>query len=442
MKKILVTALGLFTVTAADTYAQGVSGMVSNIAQEKQFSANVYLELEHDDNIRKTNTNEESDIQQLVGVAINYTYISKALDMGIGYALTHEEYADDSFEGKTRLEGNARVQISTNPARYSWLIQHDQSIGNSNNRNADTPNNLEQRSVLTTGPNVNLQLSRVDTLSATFRYVDVRFDEQSNNDTQREQAQLSWNHLLSPRSNVGLTASYVEVEGDTPASGYNQQKFGLTYVSQIKYGSYSLSGGQTKLERDVTGIEDTDGSYYSASFNTTWSGSSLGFSANRDVTDSSIGLSQSFSAGSGFQNGDTNFDNIDIVTRTRYQIFYNRRNVDGRLGMSAQLARDEQSFDTLLTDQESQSASIAFDYALSQNLNTSVSYRYEKNKYLDEPLLGEDKAQVVSLGLDHSVGQQWSFSYSISYDERENSIDVNRDYQSLRTAVRVNYQFR
>jgi hypothetical protein len=442
MKKILVTALGIFTVTAADTYAQGVSGMVNNIAQEKQFSANAYLELEYDDNIRKTKTNEESDIQELVGVAINYSYVSRSLDMGLGYELTHEEYADDSFEGKTRLQGNARVQISTNPARYSWLIQHDQSIANTNNRNADTPNNLDMRSVFTTGPNVNLQPSPVDTLSAVFRYVDVRFDEQSDNDTQREQAQLSWNHLLSPRSTVGLSVSYVEVEGDTPTSGYNQQKFGVNYNSQIKYGSYSLSGGTTSLERDVDGIDDVDGSYYSASFNTTWSGSSLGFSANRDVTDSSIGLSQNFSAGSGFQNGDTNFDAIDIVTRTRYQIFYTRRNVDGRLGMSVQLAHDEEDFDTLLTDQESQSGSIAFDYALSQNMNTSIGFRYEKNKFLDEPLLGEDETQEISLELDHTVGQQWGFTYSIVHDDRENNVDAGREYQSLRAAVRVNYQLR
>lgn len=426
----------------ADTYAQSVAETINNITQENQFTANTYLELEYDDNIAKVHDNEESDLKELIGVGISYTYASKSLDMGLGYQLTHEEYEDNSFEGKTRLEGNARVQISSNPARYSWLIQHDQSITNSNNRNADTPNNLDQRSILTTGPNVNLQLSPVDTVSAELRYVDVRFDEQSNNDTQRKQAQISWSHLLSARNSLGLTGSYVDVEGDLSSSGYAQSRIGLNYSSQIKYGGYSLQGGQSKLKRDVAGIEDVDGSYYSFNFNTAWGGGSLGLAFNRDITDSSIGLSQNFTANSGFESGDTNFDNIDIVTRTRYQVFYNRQNPDGRLGVSLLLAFDDEDFDTLLTDQKSQLASVSVDYAVSQNLRTSIGYRYDKSKFIDEPLLGEDKNHTLSLEMDHIVGERWNFIYSISRSERKNSVDPMREYESLRAAIRVNYRLR
>jgi hypothetical protein len=446
MKKITIVFYSLLVCSNGNVKAQDISQAIENLSQENQLSASVYLDLEHDDNIRKTKNNKESDLKEQVGVNVAYGYNSTALDLKLDYGLSHEVYQDESFDGKTRLQGYSSAKISTNPARYAWLVSHDQSIANVNNRNANTPDNLDQRSILTTGPDLYLQLSPVDILSGSLRYVDVQYDEQDKSDSQRNQAQLSWNHRLNSLDKVGVNARYTDADGDGRDSSYSQEHIGVTYSGQMKYGSYYLEFGDSSLKRDQDGFKDVDGNYYKANFNTSWDANRLGFSYNQDITDSSIGLSQNYNARSvdqqDFNNGDTNFDDIDIVTRTRYQAIYRRQNVDGRLGFSLALSQDEEDFETLLTDQKTQSIVVGFQYAIAQNLSSSINYRFENIEYLDEPLLGEDEISLITANINHRIGDEWSFKYGLSYGERNNDEDILREYEYLRTTFRVNYRFR
>lgn len=442
MKNIITVPFCLMAMTGLDAYAQGVSEVASNLAQEKQLGIAVFLALDHDDNITKQDTNKVSDIREVVGANVNYAYTSRVLDLGLDYELTHEEYEDSTFQSKSRLQGGGRAQVSTNPARYSWLFQHDQSIANSNSRNADTPDNLIQRSVFTTGPNLNLRISPVDSLSGSLRFIDVRFDEQGDNDTKHNKAQINWSHQLNTRNNIGIVTSYVEVKGDALNSDYKQEKVGLLYGSKQKYSTYALEAGVTSVKRDLSGADDVDGEYFRVNFNSGWEGNEIGVSFDRDITDTSIGLSQNFEVDSGFDSGDTNFDAFDIITRSRYQFYYNRRNADGRVGASLLLNHDEEKYETLINDKKTYKIAVSVDYAIAQNLVFTSSYLYEIHDYIDEPLLGEDDKTQVSIKLDHSISDTWSFGYSLHYFERANSETSLRDFKSIRALFRVNYQIR
>ena len=402
----------------------------------------VYAELESDDNIRKENTNEKSDLKQTVGVDVGLDYQSRAITLGMQYGLTHEEYQQNSYDGKTRLEGFLSAMFSSNPERYSWVFQHQQTIANISSLGANTSDNTEQRSTFTTGPNINLNLSPVDVLTASARYIDTSFDQSGGNDSQRNQAQLSLQHRLNQFNSVGLNASYTDVEAEQRDDGYKQQQLGLTYNSQLKYGQYSLEVGGSKLERNAANVKDVNGAYGNISYSASSAGQSFGASFNHDITDSSIGLSLDVDPASDFQSGDTNFNDFDVVTRDRYQLYYTRTNVDGRINASLTLAHDEEDYEILLQDQKSSSVDVGFNYKLGENLSTFLNVGYEQTEFIDLPQLGEDTQQQITIGLNHSIRNEWRLSYAFHYDERQNNDVATREYTSMGGSFRVNYQFR
>lgn len=409
---------------------------------ENGYTLDAFLGLEYDDNVRPNSDNDESDLKQLIGVGVGYQYESRVFDIDLQYRISHESYQDNSYPGKTRIEGQSRTSISTFPERYAWVIDHRQTISSINSKGSDNPDNTDQRSVLSTGPDFNLQLSPVDTLTASARYTDTRFDETSSNDSQRTSAQLSWSHRLNTLSNVGFNVSHTDVDGDQSGYSYSQEKAGVTYSRNLKSGNLSIEVGESWLERDQAGFENVNGGYGNVNYNATWEGSSLVGSVSRDVTDSSIGLSQDYAFNDDFEDGDINFDQLDVIIRTRYQINYLRKNASGRFSAEVTLAQDEQDYVTLLDDEESQSVSILMRYAVSQTIAASFNSVLRKTEYIDQPLFGDDKNVRVSFNISQSIGDRWDIDYRLSHDERKNNLDNAREYNSMRFIVNANYRFR
>lgn len=402
----------------------------------------LFAEVDYDDNIRKVESNEKSDLKQVVGVNFGADYASRTIDLATQYTLTHEEYQHDTYSGKTRLEGYLSALFSTNPNRYSWVFKHQQSIGLINSQNTATTDNLDQRSTFTTGPDVRLRLSPVDMLTASGRFIDTRFDQSDSNDTQRGQVQINWGHSLSEFTTVGLNASHTEVDAEEKNEGYEQQRVGISYSSQFRYGQYSLQVGGSKLKRDDSNIEDVNGMYGNIDYTTSWAGQSFGASVNRDITDTSVGLSLYIDPASEFLNGDNNFDNFDVITRTRYQVFYNRSSADGNLSGSLMLSHDIEDYSTQPQDQEKSSVRAGLDYKLAQNLSTFINVRLQQTDFTEQTLLGTDQDIDVALGLNHNIRPNWDFRYALTYEQRENSDVDTREYQSFGGFFRVSYQFR
>ncbi|MFA7554738.1 MAG: hypothetical protein WCY88_10845 [Spongiibacteraceae bacterium] len=405
-------------------------------------SIGLFVEADYDDNIRKAEANEKADLKQIIGVNFGANYTTRSIDLATQYSLTHEEYQHDSYDGKTRLEGYLSALFSSNPERYSWVFKHQQSIGLISSQDVSTTDNIDQRSTFTTGPDVKLRITPVDMLTVSGRYIDTRFDESENNDTQRGQVQLNWGHSLSQFTHIGLNASHTEVDAEEDGKGYEQQRLGVSFSSQFRYGQYSIEVGGSNLTRDDANIDDVNGVYGNFNYTTSWAGQSFGASVNRDITDSSVGLSLYIDPESDFQNGDNNFNSFDVITRTRYQVFYRRTSPDGRLGGSITLAHDIEDYSTELQDQENSSVRMGLDYQLTQNINAFIDLSLEQADFTDQDFLGEDQDVDVAIGINHNIRPNWDFRYVVSYEQRDNSDVASREYQSLGGYIRISYQFR
>ena len=399
----------------------------------------VYSETEYTDNAFDTSDDKEDEVEQIIGLDVALQRATRSMTLDVAYDINRREYLEDNFEGRTVLEGYGALLLGNLQDRFSWLIEHQQRFLQRDSTGTDNPDNRDERSIFITGPNVYLRLSPVDSLNGSLRYIETTFDDADESDSERIVADLRLLHQLNMLTSVYLFGSYADVDIDADSGDYERSIVALGVDREYRQGNISLAAGQTDLDRDVG--DDVDGFFGRAIIRYTTSLHNFQFFYNHEITDSSIGLSLSGADYEEFDDGDSNFDDTDIVTRTRYQVYYERIPKPGGLGVAVRLFSDEEDYEDQPRDQESVSARVYLRYPLSNNLESQLVLKYEETDFLDQPALGEDEDYSAAFTLSHELTRVLWLRYRIGYEERENDVDASRDYESMIAYLGITYAF-
>ncbi|MFM7783593.1 MAG: hypothetical protein ACKPE6_02935, partial [Gammaproteobacteria bacterium] len=261
-----------------------------------------------------------------------------------------------------------------------------------------------------------------------------------NSDSERVQGGLSWQHKLSETDPLSATYRYSEAQFDaSPVEFQYHQLFG-TYAVKLRNSGYTLSLGVNRSERD-TGDEQ-DGFYAQAGWNLDSGGHRLSLVAINQLTDSGIGLGGNSLTGSGYRPLDSNYDVVDLVERTSFNVGYGYDRLCERCSVDVGLGYDEQDFDTQPRDQEQLSGSLSFGYSITPLLKASLSARYSEIEYAQGALGGRtDERSEYGLFLDWRVSRSLSARFWLSQDERDSDAAF-QEYDELYGGVSVKYAFR
>src|SRR5690606_3726766 len=126
----------------------------------------------------------------------------------IAYAVAHEDYLHDVQEDRTTINGSAAGTWHAVDQRLDAIFSHQVSETLADRRQVDSPNNQDQRSITTGGLDAFLHLSSVDSVILSPRYVDVRFDENDQSNSERKELTLSLEHRLAQISTLDLSVTY------------------------------------------------------------------------------------------------------------------------------------------------------------------------------------------------------------------------------------------
>jgi len=410
---------------------------VSTVWAASDFGLDLGLGAERHSNAALVSTNEKADTARFAELNLTWRDSDSALKADVGYGVRRRDFVDDVQDDQTAVDGRAALKWDVVPKAFDVILQHQISQTLGDQRLADTTNNSERRSVLTGGVDGYLHLSTVDAIVISPRYTDVKFSQSTQSNSQRTGSDIDWQHQISAVSGFGVSTNYTQAKFEDSLQDYNSSSVNLNFATALARLSYSVAGGYNWIKRDH--FEDVSG--YTAKLVGAYRGDNLemGGSLVRELTDTSIGLSQQSFSTANFTANDSNFNQPDILTRTQADLFA-RWNWTQSTQLNASIGATTDRYRATLLDQDQYSARVGVTHELSSRWSLDLSDRYQKTKFLDDPTNLEYKEMVVTAGARYQFNPKLSLRFEVSRLDRKANVST-AEYTDKVGLVSVNYRF-
>jgi len=185
--------------------------LVTTSARSAEFGYALGAGVEYTDNVDLAPSNEKSDLIYILNAGYRYSQRATNLDLRVGLAgqaqIHRDETYDDEYIGAGRLE----LTWKPYPGFFHWVVD-DTYSPTINPQTKNTPGNIEQANVLSTGPDLFFRFGAVDTLNLGARYVDTRYTDSV--DSTGGEAHVRWLHRTSARSTLSLSHERQRVNYD------------------------------------------------------------------------------------------------------------------------------------------------------------------------------------------------------------------------------------
>jgi len=409
---------------------------VSTVWAASEFGLDVGLGAERHSNAALVSSNEKADTARLADLNLTWRDSDSALKADVGYGVQRRDFIDNVQTDQTSVDGRAALKWDVAPKVFDVIVQHQISQTLGDQRLADTTNNRERRSVLTGGVDGYLHLSTVDAIVISPRYTDVKFNHSTQSNSQRAGTDIDWQHQISAVSSLGVSTNYTQAKFDDSSQDYNSSSVELNFATALARLSYSVAGGYNWIKRD--NFADANG--YTAKLVGAYKGEGfeMGGSLVRELTDTSIGLSQQSFSIANFTANDSNFNQPDIVTRTQADL-YARWDLSQSTHFNAGIGATTDDYRVTLRDQDQYSAQVGVAHELSSRWSVDLSDRYQQTKFLDDPTNLEYKEMILTAGARCQLNPKLSLRFELSRLDRKANVST-AEYTDKVGLVSVNYR--
>ena len=345
--------------------------------------------LTHSDNVARAPTNERSD--NIHSLLAGFAYQENTVDL-VARVLGQVElnsYQDNTFGDQTLYYLTSSAVWTLSPQRFFWTVEDTARQALIDNTAVDTPTNRVGINVFSTGPDLLIRFSPVQTLALGARLGDV-YTGRANEDSQRINGTAGWLYQASSFSTYSLNYQALRVKYEDTLLNDDFTRNDMFARAQYRpsRSQYTIDLGKSDIRRDRG--NDVEGTL--ARF--IWdrqltSESRFGISASREFSDTGTDLlaaSQVLDAPTTTteQSAQSIASTSDILTSDVYlakrgEIFYDRRSSLVRLHLVAN--HRNLDFETTLQDRKEDYALVEFDYFYSGSTTASLFSEYTKTDY-------------------------------------------------------------
>ena len=412
-------------------------GLLSSYAAGQQFGGQLSISSGESDNARKLENNKLEERQDTYEFGLNGKYSNQFLSATAEYTGQDQRFAEDSQEERKYVDGSSSIILGGAADLFDIELKHSRRTLLTAPDDLNITNNQDDREIVSAIPRIKKRITDADflALSADFSRVDYKKNELNNSD--RVSADFSWLRSVSKTSSVNLMLQQTDIEyKHFKDADYRYSSAALSYSTQLRKFSYSLTAGYNQSERDL-GDEYSSPTYsFSAQYLASYH--SFQLSANRAITDSSIGGGNITSVN--LDPTDDGAYNVDQIERTSAELSWGTQVICVKctFGISAYINQDE--YLVLPDERQQQGASVSFGYSFSDR--TSFSYRISKMEQdFDGMLSGKDytyKTQVAELSFDISSG----LGLKVFFENEDRESDQNeRTYVENFVGAAIFYSF-
>lgn len=403
-------------------------------ANELETTVNVALD--YDDNIFRDSEIEIGDLKRTPSLDIDYEYDFTNINAVLGYSIRRVDYRDDSFSDRTDFIGEGNVNWSIVDNRLSWSFDHSRNRLSIDNQDPLTPENEDDRTVMRTGPTVKLISGARTNLSLNASYVESISDQ--SQDTEMTKVGLDFSQRITDTFLLGLFVQTSEIKPEVKIQGYDNERVGFRLSRSSENLNLELEYGTNEVARQAG--DENSSPYYSAKLSWMTTNSEFTVRANRELTDSNLGLSLNQNVGDGLNNGDGNLGNQDVIDRFHHELSYSLKFQKVRVSLG--FTFDEQDFQILTQDETSKTAIFSLGYDLSQRVNLTYDFTQEKNEFsvgldLKDELIGRDQSLTVRYRINDALSLQMVFRE----ESRKHDKTPLRDYDASGALMTISYRF-
>ena len=213
----------------------------------------------HSDNITRSASDEIDEIITVAGFTLELEEKTRRIDADVDADISYYDYMDNTYDSEVIGGLDGHLVFGILPERLLWSLEDNFGQARQNQFEADRPDNRENINLLSTGPDLTLNLGSTMSLLLSGRYALTQYED-SPLDNERVMGSAGLRRQLSQTSSLSLMAMHETTEYDDPTTVSE-------YEVQSLYARYSADGARTTLSTDLgytelTGLgEDADGPF-------------------------------------------------------------------------------------------------------------------------------------------------------------------------------------
>lgn len=388
-----------FSARFAPKYSLAAAALVaiSVNVQAADVAGSFTLGVGHSNNIgRDGDVTLDEDIAR-VGMRLDVTEDSRALEMAINADVTYQWYESGFFDDEVVGGVNAFADFTLIDERLTWNIQDDYGQVLRDAFIPSRPDNREDVNFFSTGPRLTMPLSSRNNLNVDLDYSLVTFANRPF-DNDRKSAQLALVRQVRENIAVSLTVMGERTSFDqvTVTDDFDRYEAYLGYDGTHGRNTYSLELGHTEV--DVQG-ETSNGMLASIGWTRQMSSvSTLTLTGGSRFSDQGniFRLYQDFSRLPGATTGDLNNQSQPFrndYAHVAYNYERNRNTLDLRVGWNAEVFDEQPEF-----DRDAVSADLFLGRDLSRRFFLNLDVRYDKRDFADVNRSDTDIFAGLSIG--------------------------------------------
>ena len=393
-------------------------------------------ESEYTTNTARTEDDEVEEWIHSPGVRLLAEHEGPSYELNVDYEFARRIYEEDLFDDDNEYTGTANAVWHAIPDRLDLVVDHVRTQSAIRAIAATTPANRQESTTTSAGPVLRFNPRGQDELEIQYLYID-RTAEESDVDSVTHESTGRYVLVSSPRNSFILEGINRQVQFEAvvfPDVEYNIGQLGWQRTgSQV---TMTLLGGYSQAER-TDDREDVDGFVGSLDLNWQFSSStSLRILAARELLDRSESL------GTGTFADELDFsvssDIAEVFTNTRGTVALEHAfNATTRMTLSA--TYDEEDYDDVARDQESQTLSVTFARELNPRTSLQAGVRWGNQDFTDEG--DETDLLEAEISIDRTFGQRITLGLSVDYYDRDSDSGLgSRSYDEWVAAINFRYQ--
>jgi len=390
----------------------------------------ISLGLEHtqSNNINQSSDNVQSGYEQRADIGVGYFNQTAtnftALDYSVYYATYSDELDDDSdISGSLSLTQEVfspNVLLNLTHFRRQYLL--DQS-------GVDDADNSGSRDVFTINPVWNISYSRRAGFELSYDYTLTRYSDDTDEDTDRNGVGVTWYNKLTPKARFELSTDVSQVEYRNTGFDYKEVTIDASIDGELLAGTYLVQLGYSRV---MLNSGDEEGGIFKLSYAYQFDRHYLSMSAQRELSDSSLGLGID-----SIDNEDESYDGNQIQWIDRVELQH-RFTITNRLSNANVLYyQQETSVSTDETDPR-WGASASLDFQNTKKISSFISLDYSEST-----ITSDFDKQVINatIGGRYLIRPQLSLSLQADYEDQSIDDDEDSSYDELSYTARIEFKY-
>lgn len=395
----------------------------------------------HSDNINLSSLDPVDENLLIPQLGFRFTEDGSKVKAEVSGLIEYRDYLGGTFSNEVRGSLDGAVDWTLVPNRLKWGFSDNLGLNPVNLRLPDTPDNLQQTNVFSTGPTMQFRFGPTVIGLAELRYTDSYAEDTDEFNSGRSSAAFRvLKDIDSTRRLSGnLEASAINYDNNSLQSDYSRYAAYTGYTQKLSQLDLNVALGYSYLDFDRG--EHVGGALLRS--NLDWRASAqstFGLGVNWDLSDAATSLATDNTT---IENA---FGGIGVGAATISPDVYRNRRVEGRYALdtarisltsAVSLGRIRYVRDTAFdSDRDEFQGQLDLGYKLRPNLTLGVLAGFARRDYQ----IGDVDTRDTLFGayLRHQMSRHWGWRADLNRNKRDGQED-SFSYTETTAYVRLTY---